>query len=69
MKRAALYARFSTDLQNERSVDDQFVLCRAYAAREGFTVTKTYADHARSAASLLNRDGILSLMEDGRRDL
>jgi site-specific DNA recombinase len=66
MKRAAIYARFSTDRQNERSIDDQFALCRACAAREGFTIVKTYADHALSGASILNRDGLLNLMDDAR---
>jgi site-specific DNA recombinase len=32
-KRAVIYARFSTDLQNERSIEDQFSLCRTYADR------------------------------------
>jgi hypothetical protein len=31
MKRAAIYARFSTDLQDERSIEDQVTLCRKYA--------------------------------------
>ncbi len=38
MKKAAIYARFSTDLQNERSIEDQVALCRNYAAREGMNV-------------------------------
>jgi site-specific DNA recombinase len=66
MKRAALYARFSTDLQSERSVDDQFALCRAYADREGFVVVASHADRARSGASILNRDGLLALMDGAR---
>ncbi|MBU2586539.1 MAG: recombinase family protein [Alphaproteobacteria bacterium] len=45
--RAAIYARFSTDLQNERSIEDQIDLCRSYAEREGFEVIATYADKAR----------------------
>jgi predicted site-specific integrase-resolvase len=28
--RAVIYARFSTDLQNERSVEDQVTLCKSY---------------------------------------
>ena len=34
-KRATIYARFSTDLQNERSIEDQLSLCQSYAEREG----------------------------------
>lgn len=65
-RRAAIYARFSTDLQSDRSIDDQFALCRACARREGLTVTATYADRAMTSASMIGRDGLLSLMEDGR---
>lgn len=64
MTTAAIYARFSTDLQNERSIDDQVALCRAYAERNGLTVVGTYADHARSGSSTLNRDDWQRLMRD-----
>jgi site-specific DNA recombinase len=63
MKRAAIYARFSTDRQNERSVDDQVVLCRDYARREGYDVVEVFSDRAISGASIVNRDGILALLE------
>jgi DNA invertase Pin-like site-specific DNA recombinase len=66
MQRAALYARFSTDLQSERSVDDQLALCREFAARQGFRVVEDYYDKARSGASILGRDGLLRLMDDAR---
>src|ERR1700756_4329761 len=33
MKPAAIYARFSTELQNEKSTEDQIALCQRYAAR------------------------------------
>jgi DNA invertase Pin-like site-specific DNA recombinase len=62
MKRAAIYARYSTDLQNERSVEDQFDLCRSYAARERLAVVETFADRARSGASMVERDGLLALL-------
>ena len=61
---AAIYARFSTDLQNERSVEDQIALCRSYAAAERMAVTKVYSDHAKSGASIFGRDGLLSLLAD-----
>lgn len=64
--RAAVYARFSTDLQNERSTEDQIDLCRAYAEREGFEVVATYADKARSGASLIGRDQIMQMLADAQ---
>lgn len=60
--RAAIYARFSSDLQNERSITDQVELCRAYAKREGLSVVATFDDRARSGASLIGRDGIIRMM-------
>jgi len=63
MRRAAIYARFSTDLQNERSVDDQIALCRDYAARNGLAIIETFDDKARSGASTVNRDGLLRMMD------
>ena len=66
MKKAAIYARFSTDLQNERSIEDQIALCRNYATREGMDVTEVYEDRARSGGSILGRDGLLRLMDRAR---
>ncbi len=65
-KRAVIYARFSTDLQNENSVEDQIALCREYATRNGYNVVGQYFDKARSGASIFGRDGLLSLMENAR---
>jgi DNA invertase Pin-like site-specific DNA recombinase len=64
MKPAAIYARYSTDLQSDRSIEDQIALCRAYAAREGLEVTAVYEDRALSGGSMIGRDGIASLMRD-----
>jgi hypothetical protein len=40
----AIYARFSTDLQNDESAEDQARVCREYAQREGWEVIGTYED-------------------------
>jgi site-specific DNA recombinase len=64
MIRAAIYARYSTDLQNDRSVEDQAELCRAYAERNGMIITEVYADRAQSGSSTLNRLGWQKLMRD-----
>lgn len=60
--RTAIYARYSTELQNEKSIEDQVALCRAHAAREGLEIVQVYSDRARSGASLIGRDGILELL-------
>lgn len=65
MTRAAIYARYSSDKQREASIEDQVRLCNERAAREGWTVTATYSDHAVSGASLV-RPGIQALMQDAQ---
>lgn len=62
MKTAAIYARYSTNLQNERSVDEQIDACRAYAAREKLKVVRVFSDAATSGASLANRPGFRDMM-------
>jgi DNA invertase Pin-like site-specific DNA recombinase len=65
-KRATIYARFSTDLQNERSIEDQLSLCQSYAEREGLTVVSTYEDRARSGGSVMGREGLLQMLGQAR---
>jgi len=64
--KAAVYARYSTDLQSEKSIEDQVALCRAYATRNGFAVVAVFQDRARSGASVLGRDGLMQLMDAAR---
>ena len=49
--RAVIYARYSSDLQREASIQDQVEVCRRYAAAQGWTVAGTYTDAALSGAS------------------
>ena len=48
MTRAALYARYSSDLQSAASIDDQFRVCREHAERSGWTIAGGYRDAAVS---------------------
>ena len=66
MTRAVIYARFSTDLQNEKSTGDQIALCRAHATRRGLQIIQTFEDKARSGGSVLGRDGLMRLMDAAR---
>ena len=63
MSAAAIYARYSSDLQREASIEDQNRICRERAAREGWSVYKYYSDHGISGASLI-RPGIQKLLQD-----
>lgn len=59
--RCALYARFSTDLQNPASAEDQLRQCRAFAAREGWTIVAEYRDEAISGTQR-DRPGLNALL-------
>jgi site-specific DNA recombinase len=65
MKRVAIYARYSTDLQSARSIDDQFRACRDRCDREGWTIHQCYADHAVSGAIMM-RPGLQKMLHDGQ---
>ena len=59
--RAAIYARFSTDMQRDASIDDQVRTCQDYAKRQGLEVVEVFSDKATSGASLM-RSGIQNLL-------
>src|SRR5262245_17340880 len=61
--RVACYARFSSDLQRQTSLDDQLAAAQRYAHAHGWTVLsdQVYTDAGLSGASL-ERPGIQSLL-------
>ena len=65
MMRAAIYARYSSDLQSEASIDDQVRQCRARIAQEEWTLTEVYSDAAISGATVL-RPGYQKMLGDAR---
>ena len=69
--RAVVYARFSTELQRDASIEDQVRVCEAHAMRLGWKVMEIYADHGMSGATVL-RPGYQRLLQDasdGRFDV
>lgn len=63
MKKVAIYARYSSDLQSDASIEDQIQICNERAKHENWKVVNTYTDHGISGASLM-RPGIQMLMQD-----
>jgi DNA invertase Pin-like site-specific DNA recombinase len=61
--RAVIYARYSSDLQREASIEDQIEICRRYAEREDWDIVGRYTDAAISGASRF-RPGIQKLIAD-----
>lgn len=54
--RAAIYARYSSNLQTDASIEDQRRLCARLIAGNGWQEARTYADHAISGSSHLRPD-------------
>jgi len=65
MTRAAIYARYSTDLESDASIEDQIRICRERARANGWHVVNCYTDHAVSGASMM-RPGIQIMMQDAQ---
>jgi site-specific DNA recombinase len=65
-RRAALYARYSTDKQSEMSVEDQFRVSERIANREGFEVVARFEDRAITGGTSA-RPGYQSMLEGARR--
>lgn len=63
--RAALYARYSTDMQSEASVEDQFRVCVRVAEREGFRVVARFEDRGISGGTSA-RPGYQDMLEAAR---
>ena len=64
-KRAVIYARYSSDLQSDASIEDQVRLAKRLIDDQEFKLTQTYTDHGISGASLL-RPGYQQLLTDAR---
>lgn len=64
--KAALYARFSTDLQRKESIEDQFRVAERLAQRHGFTVVARFSDAAISGGTT-QRPGYQQLLAAVRR--
>lgn len=62
---AVVYARYSTDRQDARSLDDQERRCREHAQRQGLNVVHVYSDAAMSE-SHTQRPGFQALLADAR---
>ena len=62
MTRCAIYARYSSDMQRDTSIEDQFRRCEEYAARQGWTIVQKFADRAITGAATAGRHELQSLL-------
>ena len=51
MKKAVIYARYSSDSQTEQSIDGQLRVCKEFAEREGYKIVETYIDRAMTGTN------------------
>jgi site-specific DNA recombinase len=65
--RAAVYARYSSDLQREASIEDQIRQCKAFILGKGWSFIGSYEDRAMSGASAF-RPAYQRLRDDARVD-
>jgi DNA invertase Pin-like site-specific DNA recombinase len=66
--KAAIYARFSSDLQSPTSIRDQMRICRERCDREGWAYVGSYEDPAMSGTSKF-RPGYQRLLADVRQGI
>ena len=66
--KAVIYARFSSDKQNEQSIEGQMRECNEYAVKEGITIVNTYIDRAQSAKTD-NRPAFQQMIGDSKKKL
>lgn len=62
MIKAAVYARYSSDLQRDASIEDQIRTCTERAKSSGWHIVEVYTDHAISGASMM-RPGLQMLLQ------
>jgi site-specific DNA recombinase len=63
--KAAIYARYSTDMQRKESIEDQFRVCERLAERHDFRVALRFSDAAISGGTT-QRPGYQNMLKAAR---
>jgi site-specific DNA recombinase len=66
-KRAVIYARYSSEMQNVSSIDGQFRLCRKLAEQAGLNIIDSFKDAAKSGQTEAGRDGYAAMLAGVRK--
>jgi site-specific DNA recombinase len=66
--RVATYARYSSDLQDRRSVTDQRAIMHDFARSRGWDVVADFSDEAASGSSLQGRKGLAGCLAGARSE-
>lgn len=66
MKKAIIYARYSSDSQTEQSIEGQLRVCREYAQNNDILIVDTYIDRAMTGTND-NRVAFQKMLKDSSR--
>ena len=66
LKRAVVYARYSSDAQTEQSIEGQLRVCQEYAARNDIIILGTYIDRAMTGTND-NRPDFQRMIKDSAK--
>lgn len=66
MKTAVIYARYSSERQNEQSIESQLRVCNEYAQHNGLTVIDNYIDKAMTGTND-NRPSFQRMLSDSEK--
>ena len=53
MKKAVIYARYSSDSQTEQSIDGQLRVCKEYIEKNGYEIVAEYIDRLWQAQTII----------------
>ena len=68
MKKAVIYARYSSDVQKETSITDQLRDCHEYAVKNGYEIVHEYCDEAVSGKSD-EREQFQQMLTDSAKEI
>jgi len=67
MKKAVIYARFSSHSQNEQSIEGQLKTCFEFAEQNGYKIINEYIDRAVSGTGAENRPEFQRMISDSSK--
>lgn len=67
MKKAIIYARYSSDSQTEQSIEGQLRVCREYAQNNDILIVDTYIDRAMTGTNDMRPDFQRMLKDSAKR--
>ena len=68
MKKAVIYARYSSDSQSEQSIEGQLRVCNEYAQAHDMVVVKTYIDRAMTGTNDRRPDFRAMIAESAKKE-